>query len=123
MKLFARSLPRRSATFSGAVFSGGAWAAALVLALAPFVGAALHAAGEPEHAGDPAPGAAPAAGAASAAKADAGHPAAPAKPDLAKGGQIATQVCAACHSIDGSRGSPAQPILQEIGRASCRERV
>ena len=39
-------------------------------------------------------------------------PAAPAKPDLAKGGQIATQVCAACHSVDGSRGSPAQPILQ-----------
>ncbi|MDB5817664.1 MAG: cytochrome c4 [Rhizobacter sp.] len=36
----------------------------------------------------------------------------PAKPDLAKGGAISTQVCAACHSNDGSRGSPANPILQ-----------
>ena len=35
-----------------------------------------------------------------------------AKPDLAKGGEKATQVCAACHTADGSRGSPANPILQ-----------
>ena len=33
------------------------------------------------------------------------------KPDLAKGQAIATQVCAACHTADGSRGSPANPIL------------
>ena len=38
--------------------------------------------------------------------------AAAAKPDLAKGGQISSQVCAACHTADGSRGSPANPILQ-----------
>lgn len=37
---------------------------------------------------------------------------APAKPDLKKGEAIATAVCAACHSVDGSRGSPANPILQ-----------
>lgn len=35
-----------------------------------------------------------------------------AKPDLAKGGAISAQVCAACHTADGSRGSPANPILQ-----------
>jgi cytochrome c553 len=35
----------------------------------------------------------------------------PAKPDLARGQAIATQVCAACHTVDGSRGSPANPIL------------
>jgi cytochrome c553 len=35
---------------------------------------------------------------------------APAKPDLAKGAATAA-VCSACHSSDGSRGSPAQPIL------------
>lgn len=34
-----------------------------------------------------------------------------AKPDLGKGGTIASQVCAACHTADGSRGSPANPIL------------
>jgi cytochrome c553 len=34
------------------------------------------------------------------------------KPDLAKGQAIATQVCGACHSFDGSRGIPANPILQ-----------
>lgn len=39
-------------------------------------------------------------------------PAAAAKPDLAKGQALATQVCAACHTADGSRGSPANPILQ-----------
>lgn len=36
---------------------------------------------------------------------------APAKPDLAKGQAIANQVCVACHTADGSRGSPANPIL------------
>lgn len=37
---------------------------------------------------------------------------APAKPDLAKGQEKATQVCLACHTADGSRGLPANPILQ-----------
>ena len=37
--------------------------------------------------------------------------AAPAPPDLAKGQTISTQVCVACHAADGSRGSPANPIL------------
>ncbi len=35
-----------------------------------------------------------------------------AKADAAKGETIATQVCAACHAFDGSRGLPANPILQ-----------
>lgn len=35
----------------------------------------------------------------------------PAKPDVAKGQTISTQVCAACHTADGSRGSPANPII------------
>jgi cytochrome c553 len=34
------------------------------------------------------------------------------KADPAKGEAIATQVCVACHSFDGSRGLPANPILQ-----------
>jgi cytochrome c553 len=34
-----------------------------------------------------------------------------AKPDPAKG-QALAQVCVACHTADGSRGSPANPILQ-----------
>lgn len=34
------------------------------------------------------------------------------KPDLAKGEATSTNVCAACHTADGSRGSPANPILQ-----------
>ncbi len=34
-----------------------------------------------------------------------------AKPDAAKGEAISKQVCAACHTADGSRGSPANPIL------------
>ena len=34
-----------------------------------------------------------------------------AKPDLAKGQATATQICAACHTNDGSRGSPANPII------------
>ena len=37
--------------------------------------------------------------------------AAPPKPDLAKGQALSTQVCVACHATDGSRGSPANPIL------------
>lgn len=35
-----------------------------------------------------------------------------AKPDLAKGQATSTNVCAACHTNDGSRGIPANPILQ-----------
>ena len=35
-----------------------------------------------------------------------------AKPDLAKGQATSSNVCAACHTNDGSRGSPANPILQ-----------
>jgi cytochrome c553 len=34
------------------------------------------------------------------------------KADPAKGETIATQVCVACHTFDGSRGTPANPILQ-----------
>jgi cytochrome c553 len=37
--------------------------------------------------------------------------AAPAKPDLKKG-EATAAVCSACHTADGSRGSPANPILQ-----------
>ena len=33
------------------------------------------------------------------------------KPDAAKGAQL-TATCQACHTADGSRGSPANPILQ-----------
>ena len=46
----------------------------------------------------------------SAAHAEEAKPAA--KPDLAKGQATSTTVCAACHTNDGSRGSPANPILQ-----------
>jgi cytochrome c553 len=35
-----------------------------------------------------------------------------AKPDLARGQEISTKVCAACHVADGSRGLPVNPILQ-----------
>lgn len=35
----------------------------------------------------------------------------PAKADPAKGQAISTQVCGACHTSDGSRGSPANPII------------
>jgi len=35
-----------------------------------------------------------------------------AKPDPAKGQTLSTNVCSACHSADGSRGAPANPILQ-----------
>ncbi len=38
--------------------------------------------------------------------------AAAAKPDLAKGQTLSTNVCGACHTADGSRGAPANPILQ-----------
>ena len=34
------------------------------------------------------------------------------KPDVKRGEQISAQVCASCHANDGSRGSPAYPILQ-----------
>lgn len=34
------------------------------------------------------------------------------KPDLAKGQATSAAVCSACHTADGSRGSPANPILQ-----------
>jgi cytochrome c553 len=34
-----------------------------------------------------------------------------ARPDPAKGQAIASAVCGACHTFDGSRGSPANPIL------------
>lgn len=42
----------------------------------------------------------------------AAEPKAAAKPDLNKGQAISTQVCASCHTADGSRGSPANPIIQ-----------
>jgi len=45
------------------------------------------------------------------AAASASEAPAPAKPDLNKG-QATAQVCSACHAVDGSRGSPANPILQ-----------
>jgi cytochrome c553 len=51
-------------------------------------------------------------GAFAGASAGAAEPAAAAKPDLAKGEAISTSVCVACHANDGSRGSPANPILQ-----------
>ncbi|MGQ3053512.1 MAG: c-type cytochrome [Roseateles sp.] len=41
----------------------------------------------------------------------ANEPAAMAKPDLAKGGAISNQVCMACHTADGTRGAPANPII------------
>ena len=34
------------------------------------------------------------------------------KPDLVKGESTSKNVCAACHTNDGSRGSPTYPILQ-----------
>ena len=34
-----------------------------------------------------------------------------AKPDLARGQQVATQVCAACHAADGNSTQPANPVL------------
>ena len=44
--------------------------------------------------------------------AHAAEPAKASKPDLAAGEAKATQVCAACHTADGSRGLSANPILQ-----------
>jgi len=38
--------------------------------------------------------------------------AAPAKVDLARGQELSSTVCAACHTNDGSRGVPTFPILQ-----------
>jgi cytochrome c553 len=47
-----------------------------------------------------------------AATAQAAETAPPAaKPDLAKGQAIATQVCGACHAHDGTRGAAANPII------------
>src|SRR3954469_2820614 len=51
-------------------------------------------------------------GAAPAFAAEAAASAASAKPDLAKGEAISNGVCVACHANDGSRGSPANPIIQ-----------
>jgi cytochrome c553 len=48
----------------------------------------------------------------SASYAAEGEAKAVAKPDPAKGQVTSTNVCAACHTNDGSRGSPANPILQ-----------
>jgi cytochrome c553 len=42
-------------------------------------------------------------------------PAPAAKADPAKGAAISAAVCGACHTSDGSRGSPAYPILQGQG--------
>jgi cbb3-type cytochrome c oxidase subunit III len=36
----------------------------------------------------------------------------PATPDLAKGAATSAAVCGACHTADGSRGIPTNPILQ-----------
>jgi cytochrome c553 len=47
-----------------------------------------------------------------AASAGAEEAQAAAKPDLAKGQATSAAVCGACHTADGSRGSPANPILQ-----------
>jgi cytochrome c553 len=44
--------------------------------------------------------------------AHASEPAKAAKADLAAGEAKATQMCAACHAADGSRGAPTFPILQ-----------
>lgn len=45
------------------------------------------------------------------AAAQAATPTAAPKPDLTKGQAKAAEVCMACHSADGSRGSPANPII------------
>lgn len=42
---------------------------------------------------------------------------APAPPDLKKGEATATAVCVACHTFDGSRGTPANPIIAGQHRA------
>jgi cytochrome c553 len=43
--------------------------------------------------------------------AHAAEPAAAAKPDIAKGQKIATQVCASCHAADGNSVMPTNPRL------------
>lgn len=48
---------------------------------------------------------------ASAGAAEVAKPATKAAPDLAKGQAIST-ICIACHTTDGTRGSPTNPILQ-----------
>jgi cytochrome c553 len=55
--------------------------------------------------------AAPAAAAPAAAPAAEAKPAASSKPDPAKGQQIASGVCAACHAADGNSVMPANPKL------------
>jgi cytochrome c553 len=55
--------------------------------------------------------AAPATPAAAPTASPAKEPAAPAKPDLDKGKQIAATVCAACHAADGNSVMPANPKL------------
>ena len=42
----------------------------------------------------------------------AAEPVPAAKPDLAKGEAISTNVSVSCHSNDGTHGSPANPISQ-----------
>lgn len=60
-----------------------------------------------------APASAPAAAASATAAAAPAAAAAvqPGKPDLARGGAIATSVCSACHLADGNRGAAANPII------------
>lgn len=48
-----------------------------------------------------------------AAKPAAAAAPAPAKPDLAKGGEKFTAVCAACHGADGNSGIPVNPKLAQ----------
>ncbi|MBL8286519.1 MAG: cytochrome c4 [Rubrivivax sp.] len=36
----------------------------------------------------------------------------PFKPDMARAQKLVTEICGACHTADGSRGAPANPILQ-----------
>ena len=38
-------------------------------------------------------------------------PAAGPRPDLERGKQLATSVCAACHGADGNSPAPANPVL------------
>src|SRR3954447_20602391 len=42
-------------------------------------------------------------------------PAAAPKPDLARGQQLATTICAACHSADGNSVVPTNPVLAGQG--------
>lgn len=50
-----------------------------------------------------------------AAAVHAADPVSPAKPDMARGQQIATTVCAACHGADGVSTAPANPHLAAQG--------